>query len=212
MLDPKVSAARLPSRGALAGAALCRAKDVVTEILDAMASQILSLGSEALRGSCGLQDRHHLHPLGALEGLRPRGLPANAPLARHGRAWLSADAGGGLDLRVPTPRGVSQRGQGWRRPRTEASLRRSVPGPVGRAPYFAYLVVVPCGDGVGILPRRRLVKESKGRRDASGQPARQRRKTFAMGLKAGRSWLESLQLILVLPQWLTRILGCRESI
>ena len=37
-------------------------------------------------------------------------------------------------------------------------------------------------------------------------------KAFAMGLKAGRSWLESLQLILVLPQWLTRILGCRESI
>ena len=27
-------------------------------------------------------------------------------------------------------------------------------GPVGRAPYFAYLVVVSCGDGVGILPKR----------------------------------------------------------
>ena len=40
------------------------------------------------------------------------------------------------------------------------------PGPVGRGPYFAYLVVVSCGDGVGIFPKR-LRRLDLGQKGAS---------------------------------------------
>lgn len=132
--DPAVSAARLPppppkgKSGALAGAALHRAKQVVSQILDSLAPVVFKIGitcTPFLRWRAyereGYQKMHLLH------------VTEEPGLVQMMEAALISEFQGRAGCR-----NVAKGGE----------------GPVGQAPYFAYLVVVSCGDGVGILPKR----------------------------------------------------------
>lgn len=126
--DPAVSAARLPpppqgKSGALAGAALHRAKQVVSQILDSLAPVVFKIGitcTPFLRWRAyereGYQKMHLLH------------VTEEPGLVQMMEAALISEFQGRAGCR-----NVAKGGE----------------GPVGQAPYFAYLVVVSCGDGVG---------------------------------------------------------------
>ncbi|CAK9093015.1 unnamed protein product [Durusdinium trenchii] len=135
--DPKVSAARLPprpgkggkvARAALAGAALHRAKEVVTQILDAMAPVVFKIGI-----TCTPFVRWRAYEREGYEQMHLLHVTEEPGLVQMLEAALISE----FQAR-PGCRNVARGGE----------------GPVGRGPYFAYLVVVSCGDGVGILPKR----------------------------------------------------------
>ncbi|CAJ1422627.1 unnamed protein product, partial [Effrenium voratum] len=141
--DPRVSAARLPSRngkgGELAGAALCRAKGVVTQILDAMAPVVFKIGitcTPLVRWRAydreGYQQMHLLH------------VTEEPGLVQMLEAALISEFQGRSGCR-----NVAKGGE----------------GPVGRGPYFAYLVVVSCGGGELLKKPRRTACKTAAKPD-----------------------------------------------
>lgn len=128
--DPRISAARLPTRKAsggvgLAGALLHHAKAIVEELVSAHSPAVFKIGitcSPLVRwrhyerdGYCQFHMLHATPEPGAVQMLEA--------------ALIDAFQGR----------------QGCR------NIARGGEGPVGRPPYFAYLALAPCGAGIGLL-------------------------------------------------------------
>ncbi|CAE7219602.1 unnamed protein product [Symbiodinium natans] len=138
--DPRVSGARLPGRSsgkrggpALAGAALHRAKDVVRQILDSMSPVVFKIGI-----TCTPLMRFRAYDREGYQQMHLLHVTEEPGLVQMLEAALISEF-----QERPGCRNVARGGE----------------GPVGRAPYFAYLVVVACGDGVGILQKRDCMQE-----------------------------------------------------
>lgn len=131
--DPRVSAVRLPGgkamvRPALAGAALSRAKAIVEEILRMSGPAVFKIGI-----TCSPLMRYRAYEregYGSMHLLHATEEPGAVQMLEA--ALIDAFQG-----RVGC-RNVARGGE----------------GPVGRAPYFAYLALAPCGNGVGLMRKR----------------------------------------------------------
>jgi len=138
--DVRVSAARLlassgrssSSRLPLAGASLGRVKAAVEELIDAAAPAVFKIGI-----TCTPFMRFRSY---AREGY-----------AQMHLLYASEEPGAVQMLEAALIDNFQQR-VGCR------NVARGGEGPVGRAPYFAYLVLAPCGDGIGILRKRMRVE------------------------------------------------------